>query len=318
MSRRLRNTLIGLLLFAALFFYPFHGADPIRYIDRATGTEKVEKVPGEFWLHWLYANPLGEASLEGLVKRKMVSDWYGKRMDSPESAEKIEPFVKEYGIDLSEAKKQKFESFNDFFYRELKAGARKIDSASNILISPADGKVFAYSNVSKQDFIVKGYRFNLQEYLQDSALARKFAGGALIIVRLCPTDYHRFHFPLSGNIIRETKISGDYYSVSPIALRKKIELLCMNKREYVLLRNPDFGDVLVSEIGATLVGGIVQTYKGTEARKGQEKGYFKFGGSTVLMLFEKGKIKIDADLLEHTAKGLETAVLMGERLAVIN
>ena len=318
MSKGRRNILIGLLLFAALFFYPFHGADPIHYIERESGTVKTEKVPREFWLHWLYANPLGEASLNLLVKRKLVSDWYGKRMDSPESAEKIAPFVEAYGIDLSEAKKQTFKSFNEFFYRELKPGARPVDTARNVLVSPADGKIFAYSDVDKQDFIVKGYRFNLYEYLQDSALAAKFAGGALVIVRLCPTDYHRFHFPLSGSIQRETFISGDYYSVSPIALHRKIELLCMNKREYVLLHNPDFGEVVISEIGATLVGGIVQTYKSNDVFKGQEKGYFKFGGSTVLMLFEKGKILIDRDLIENTNKGIETEVKMGEKIAKLN
>jgi phosphatidylserine decarboxylase len=318
MSKRWRNIIIGLLLFAALFFYPFQGAEPIHYIERESGAVKTEKVPGEFWLNWLYANPLGEASLNLLVKRKVVSDWYGKRMDSPESAKKIAPFVEEYGIDLSEAKKQEFSSFNDFFYRELKTGARPVDTAREVLVSPADGKIFAYENVDRQDFIVKGYRFNLYQYLQDSALAAQFAGGALIIVRLCPTDYHRFHFPISGHIKRETFISGDYYSVSPIALRRKIELLCMNKREYVVLQNPVFGDVVVSEIGATLVGGIVQTYKNTEVIKGREKGYFKFGGSTVLMLFEKGRIKIDADLIENTNKGIETEVKMGEKIAKRN
>ncbi len=311
---RRKRFFIALGLFLLLFFYPFHGADPIRYIDRSSGQQLTEKVPGEYWLFWLYNNPLGEASLDVLIKRKIVYDWYGKRMDRPKSAEKIAPFVEEYGINLDEAEKDTFTSFNDFFYRKLKAGARSVDTASNVLISPADGKVFAYENIDNQDFIVKSYRFNRQEFLQDSALAKTFAGGSLIIVRLCPTDYHRYHFPLSGKIVEAKKISGDYYSVSPIALRKKIELLCMNKREYVVLESKEFGKVLIAEIGATLVGGIVQTYKGPMVKKGSEKGYFKFGGSTVLLMFEKGRLKIDKDLLENTRKGLETAVLMGEHL----
>jgi len=315
MSRK-SKIVAGLIVLLLIFLYPFHDAQPIRYIDRADGQVKTEKVPGEFWLNWLYNNPVGELSLEAFVKRKALSEWYGNKMDSPESADKIEGFVQQYDIDLSEAQKQEFNSFNDFFYRKLKPNARKINQDSNVVISPADGKIFAYQNISDQDFIVKGYRFELGEYLQDSALTKTFEGGSLIIVRLCPTDYHRFHFPVSGRIISKHKISGDLYSVSPIALRKKVELICMNKRENTLLESEKLGNIIYSEVGATMVGSIVQTYSKDRFYKGDEKGFFKFGGSTVILIFEKGKIKIDHDLLENTKKGLETAVKMGEQIAV--
>ncbi len=313
MSRK-KKILIGLIILLGIFFYPFHGANPIRYIDRASGEERIEKVPGEYWLNWLYNNPVGELSLNAFVKRKALSEWYGNRMDLPESADKIAAFVKDYDIDLSEAQKQEFTSFNEFFFRKLKPESRPFNTDSNIVISPADGKVLAYENVDSQDFIVKGYRFNLYDYLEDSLLAKQFAGGGLIIIRLCPTDYHRFHFPLSGKIKKITKIDGDYYSVSPIAIRKKVELFCMNKREYVILENKEFGNLIISEVGATMVGSIIQTYPSDLVQKGEEKGYFKFGGSTLILIFEKGSIVIDSDLLNNTKNGIETAVKMGESL----
>ena len=308
-----------LAIVLAVFLYPYHGADQIKYIDRASGELKVEKVLGEYWLNWLYNNPIGELSLNGFVKRKALSEWYGDKMDTPESADKIAGFVKDYGINLSEAQKQEFTSFNDFFYRKLKDNARTVNRDSSVLVSPADGKVFAYSNISNQDFIVKGYKFNLKEYLQDDELAKQFEGGSLIIVRLCPTDYHRLHFPFSGTVIQKNKkIEGDLYSVSPIAIKHKVELFCMNKREYTILNNEMFGDVIYSEVGATMVGSIIQTHTGKSFNKADEKGYFKFGGSTIIMLFEKGKLQIDNDLLENSSKGLETSVLMGERVGIEN
>jgi len=309
------KVILFLAIVVGVFLYPYHGASPIKYVDRVSGDIKIEKVPGEFWLNWLYNNPIGELSLEGFVKRKALSEWYGDKMDSPESADKIHDFVETYGIDLSEAQKQNFTSFNDFFYRKLKADARKIDMDSTVLVSPADGKVFAFKDISNQDFIVKGYKFNLKEYLQDDVLAKKFEGGSLIIVRLCPTDYHRLHFPFDGIIKQENKkIEGDLYSVSPIAIKHKVELFCLNKREYTLLNSEVFGDVVYSEVGATMVGSIIQTHTGKTFKKADEKGYFKFGGSTVVLIFEKGKLNIDKDLLENTKKGMETAVLMGMRL----
>jgi len=296
-------------------FYPFHGADPIQYVNRETKEVRIEKVPGEFWLSWLYNNPLGELSLELLVKRKIVSEWYGNKMDSPESVGKIDDFVKEYNIDLSEAQKDKFSSFNDFFYRKLKTNARKIDTNYNSIVSPADGKVLVYKNIDNQDFIVKGYRFSLTKFLSNDKLANKYRGGSFLIVRLCPTDYHRYHFPLSGKIINENEIDGDYYSVSPIALKKKIEILCMNKRSYVEVHNDKIGEYLIVEVGATMVGSIIHSFSGKDIKKGEEMGYFKFGGSTIVLLFEKNKIKIDKDLINNTINGFETEIKMGENVA---
>jgi len=308
---------IVLLLLAIIFIiacYPPPHQDPIQYYERKSDQLETEKVAGEKWLLWLYYNPVGEATLWTLVKRKLVSSIYGRMMDRSSSARKIQPFIKDFYIDMSGFQEQEFKSFNDFFTRKLKDTARPIDTGFNSVVSPADGKILAYSNIGNSDFIIKGFRFNVSSFLDDKVLAQKYSDGILIIIRLAPVDYHRFHFPLSGIITSHKSVEGDYYSVNPFALHKKAEIFCLNKREYTILSSPSFGDFIMAEVGATMVGSIVQTYSGNSVRKGAEKGYFKFGGSTVVLLFEKNKINIDKDLIINTDNGYETAVKMGERI----
>lgn len=317
-TRNKRWGLVFLLLvvIAALALYPLPPQTPIRYFERQSGMLKTEKVAGEKWLVWLYNNPVGEATLWALAKRKAISAVYGDRMDQPSSVKKIEPFIEEFDIDMSVTQKQEFISFNDFFTRKLKSHARPVDTAPTAAVSPADGKILAYANVGNSDFIIKGYRFDVFSFLNHDSLAQKYRNGALVVIRLAPPDYHRFHFPVSGNVSPITRIGGDYYSVNPLALRKMAKIFCLNKREFTVISNPLFGDVAMAEVGATMVGSIVQTYKGNFVKKGEEKGYFKFGGSTVVLLFEKNKIRIDDDLLTNTLKGFETAVKEGERIGV--
>jgi len=306
--------LLLLAVFAILAIYPLPPQVPIQYYDREIGLLKTEKVAGEKWLVWLYNNPVGEATLWALAKRKVVSSVYGNRMDRPSSTKKIQPFVEEFDIDLSIAQKQEFNSFNDFFTRKLRNDARPVDTISTMAVSPADGKILAYANISNSDFIIKGYRFDIFSFLNNAALAQSFLDGTLVIIRLAPPDYHRFHFPIGGSVSPITRIDGDYYSVNPLALRNMIEIFCLNKREFTIISNPLFGDVVMAEVGATMVGSIVQSYKEKFVKKGEEKGYFKFGGSTVVLLFEKNKIRIDEDLLINTLKGYETEIKEGERI----
>jgi len=305
-----------LLIIILLAVIPFGNKEPIKYIQRESGLLKTEKIAGEMWLRWLYNNPIGEVSTTTLVKRKFLSNWYGELMDKPESKNKIAPFVQEYNIDLSIAQKQDFESFNDFFYRKIKPEFRPINQDSNVVVSPADGKILAFPNILNQDFIVKGYKFNVKEYFQNQRIANEYKDGSLMIIRLCPTDYHRYHFPVNGTILSEKMINGDYYSVSPIALKKKIELISLNKRGYCVIETQKFGKVIMSEVAATMVGSMINTYEDKEIRKGEERGYFKFGGSTVILFFKKGSIHIDADILKNTLNGLETEIKMGEHIAV--
>jgi phosphatidylserine decarboxylase len=306
--------ILVLAIIVSITFYPLPPQAPIQYFERESGQLKTEKVAGEKWLVWLYYNPIGEATLWALAKRKLVSSIYGTMMDRTSSAKKIHPFIEDFDIDMSVAQKQEFSNFNDFFTRKLKNNARPIDTSTTIVVSPADGKILAYANISNTDFFIKGYRFDVTSFLDNPELAQKYQNGALLIIRLAPMDYHRFHFPVTGNLSPNKKIDGDYYSVNPFALRKKAEIFCLNKREYTILSNPLIGDVVMAEVGATMVGSIVQTFNGSTVNKGEEKGYFKFGGSTVVLLFEKSKIHIDEDILINTAKGYETTVKMGERI----
>jgi phosphatidylserine decarboxylase len=308
--------LLLLAIIALLAFYPSPEQAPIHYYDRESGELQTEKVAAENWLVWLYNNPVGEATLWTLVKRKFVSSIYGNMMDNPSSTKKIKPFVEEFDIDMTVFQKQEYNSFNDFFTRKINTSARPIDTTTTSAVSPADGKILAYENISNSDFIVKGYRFDIASFLNNTELAKKYINGSLVIIRLAPADYHRYHFPVSGNVSANTKIDGAYYSVNPLALRKMTEIFCLNKREYAVISNPVFGDVVMAEVGATMVGSMVQTYSGDFVSKGDEKGYFKFGGSTVVLLFEKNKITIDSDLLSNTSKGFETSAIQGERIGV--
>ncbi len=301
-----------LVVIIAVFFVP-KPADII-FIDRKTGKKIKEKVPGDTLLSWLYYNPFGKIALYGVVKRKIISEYYGKMMDSPNSKKLIAEFVKEYNINMDEFEKSidEFNSFNEFFFRKLKNNIRIISEKE--VVSPADGKIVAFNSIKESDtFFIKGKKFNLKEYLGDEKLAKEFENGSMAIIRLAPADYHRFHFPVTGKVRENIKINGDYFSVSPIALKKKIDIFMANKREYCIVESEKLGKVIVSEIGATMVGSIIQTYNEEEiVAKGEEKGYFKFGGSSVMILFQKDRVKFDEDLISNTKAGYETYVRMGE------
>ncbi len=289
----------------------------ILYIDRKSGQVKQENVPSAGMLRWLYSGASGKVALNLLFKRKLVSSLGGWYMNTRLSAKRIPAFVAEHCIDLNEFQHNSpkaFSSFNDFFYRKIKTEARPL---GNHLISPADGKILVFPDIEDlSKFFVKGNEFSLRSFLRNEKLAKKYEKGAMAIVRLAPPDYHRYHFPAEGIASESVKIKGYYFSVSPLALQKSLRIFCENKREYCTLASPEYGDILILDVGATMVGSIIQTYKpGQKVKKGAEKGYFAFGGSTLVLLFEKGKISFDADLVENTRKGLETNVRLGENIA---
>ena len=293
-------------------------AEPIRYYHRAKKTVETEQVYGEDWLRWTYETSLGRLALSVLVKRAIASRYYGWRMSLRDSANRILPFIVDYNLDVDEFAKKplSFKTFNEFFSRALKPGTRPLAEGDRVAVLPADGRHLAFQNVdAAAGFYAKGQRFDLKAFLGNEALAKKFAGGALLISRLCPVDYHRFHFPVAGMPDEPRLINGWLYSVSPIALRQNLAYLWENKRMVTLVDSPQFGQVAVCEIGATMVGTIFQGFVSNRAvTKGEEKGYFRFGGSCVVTLFQPGRIKLDADLVEQSAAGLEVYARMGERL----
>lgn len=290
--------------------------DTVSYKDRATNKLVEEKIPSEGLLRWLYANPIGKLTLHSLVKRKAVSKTAGKYMDSKRSQKRIQRFIDLHALDMSiyeRANSEDYNTFNDFFYRKINPKARPMQEG---IVSPADGKALAFQNINEVDtFFVKGSEFTPLSFIQDQEQAKRFENGALFIVRLAPTDYHRYHFPASGKALASEKIKGHLYSVSPLALRKSLEIFCQNKRELCTLETKEYGNILIADVGATMVGSIYQTYESnSQVEKGQEKGYFAFGGSTLVLMFEKGKMKFSSDLVDNTKNGYETAVKMGETI----
>lgn len=290
----------------------------IFYVDRKTGERLKESVEGEAAIKFLYGQPLVGKTLLELAIKKWMSKGFGKLQDTRYSAKKIEKFVRKHDIDLSEAEETSFDSFNAFFTRRLKPASRPIDPFENHLIAPADGRLLVYQNIDIDHVIqVKGIDYALKDLLTDPDLANRYQNGICMVIRLCPTDYHRYHFPFDCEITEEKAIDGKYYSVNPIALEKIPSLYVQNKRAYQVLKSPFFGHVVMMAVGATFVGTIFEHFSvGDRGIRGEEKGYFKFGGSTLILFFESNSVCIDADLIENTHKGLETKVLMGEKIGI--
>jgi phosphatidylserine decarboxylase len=300
-------------------------AEPIRYFHRARRTIETEVVYGDGWLRWTYGNPVGRLTLELLVKRALVSRIYGWQMNRRFSAQRVLPFIAKYDVDVDEFVKSPFvfKTFNDFFYRALKPAARPVAPGGSVAVLPADGRHLAFADVDLPDgFYAKGQKFSLASLLGEAnapaaerPLTSAFAGGSILISRLCPVDYHRFHFPVTGTPGESRLINGCLYSVSPIALRRNLAYLWENKRMVTLIDSPVFGQVAMIEVGATMVGSILQTFSaGKPVGKGEEKGLFRFGGSCVITLFQKGRMRFDSDLLEQSARPIEVYARMGERL----
>ncbi len=293
--------------------------EAIRYFNRETGKTEIEQVYGEGFLRWTYGHPAGALALWGFVKRPFFSAWYGRRMSTPESAARVAPFIERYGLDAADFADgpESFASFNGFFYRKLKPEARPVDEDPASIVFPADGRHLGFQKATDVEGVfVKGQKWNLPALLGDETLAARYADGTLVLSRLCPVDYHRFHFPVAG-VPGETRlIDGPLFSVSPIALRKKLSYLWTNKRTVTLLETERFGTVLLLEIGATCVGTIHQTYKpGAPVEKGAEKGFFAFGGSSTITIFEPGKVVLDSDLAAHSSRQMELYAKVGTRMA---
>lgn len=292
---------------------------PIEFYNRTTGAVEMEDVYGEGFLRWAYGNPLGRLSVSVAVKHLWFSRWYGWRMDLGKSQAKVQPFIDKYQVDPNEFADsvESYLTFNEFFYRKLKPEARPIESDPATVVFPADGRHLVVENVDAADqFYIKGQSFDLAKFVGDATLAKDFVGGSLVISRLCPVDYHRYHFPVSGAAGAAEILDGTLRSVSPLALRRHLSILWENRRARTIVESLDFGKVLVMEVGATCVGGMHSTFAPGTVAKGADKGYFSFGGSCVTTIYQKGSIRLDADLLEQAAAGREVYAKMGERCGV--
>lgn len=296
--------------------------DPIAYINRSTKKEEIEKVYGSKALGFLYGNSFLSkffgVPLSFLLSRfSFFSAFFGYWQKQPWTKKKIKPFIKAFEVDSSEFLEgvDQFNSFNDFFIRKLKSEARPMAQGNDVAIIPADGRYLFYPNIELADgFVVKGEKFNLETLLEDKKLAEHYVHGTMVIARLCPSDYHRFHFPCDCIPGESRIINGWLYSVNPVAVKKDIHIFTQNKRSICELETKNFGKILYIEVGATSVGSIHQTYTPfLPYAKGAEKGYFSFGGSSLILLFEPGAIKLEEDLI-HFPPHVEIRCLLGQPL----
>lgn len=257
-----------------------------------------------------------------LGSRKILSQIMGLYQDCRVSRRQLVAFIDEMNINMEEAERENpemYRSFNDFFTRKLKPEARPLAADPEELISPADGRLLAYEKIKGDHLLqVKGKLFSLAELLKNSERASRFKNGSAVVVRLNPSDYHRFHFPADGIPEEPMAVKGRYYSVNPLSLHMTERVYNRNRREVTYIHSLEYGMIAMVEVGAALVGTIVQTYTpGMPMARGAEKGYFQFGGSTVIILVEPDKITLDRELLDNTKDGYETLVKMGETVGSI-
>ena len=288
----------------------------ILYVERHSGRRLKETVFADRFLYWAYNTRPGWLITRLIISRRAISRIYGWFNRLGWSRRRIKAFAQNVKINLDELTRSvdDYSSFNDFFTREIDLSLRPIVPDPNVCIAPVDGRVLAYPHVEPdQTFSIKRSSFNLRSFLKNDKLSDYFSGGAMVICRLSMADYHHFHFPDSGTPGSAIAIPGLYHAGGPYSQRRLLPFYRENYRMITLFDSDNFGRMALVEIGALTVGSIRQQYlPGTAVTKGAHKGFFELGGSTVVMLFKKGTIELDQDLIEHTRQGLETYVKLGD------
>lgn len=297
----------------------------ILVLDRATGQLIDEKMPVyiRMGIRLMYQSAAASNAVQSKMSRRLLykmSVKQGRKFDDPKSVKAIKRFIKFHQLDTDEVLEplSSFKSFNEFFYRKLKPGARVLSSPNDptVLVSPADCRMNCFRSVtSATNLWIKGRDFSVENLLNNESLSKFFDGGALAVSRLAPQDYHRFHCPVDGVLVSINIVGGTYYTVNPMAIRTSIDVFSENRRSIALIDSPDFGKVAYVCVGAMMVGSIVFTAKvGDKLSRMDEIGYFAFGGSSILMLFEPGKVQFDKDLIKNSEQSLETLVKVGNSI----
>ncbi|MEG0366906.1 MAG: phosphatidylserine decarboxylase [Coprobacillus sp.] len=259
----------------------------------------------------LYSHLLGRCILKVLTLPFIthLGGWY---MNHSLSKRKIQPFIDNNHIDMTQYVDQTYTSYNDFFTRKIKDGKRPIHTDNNELIAPADSKLTYYPIHEDTHLKIKDSLYSLEDLLQNLSLAKQYDGGICLIFRLTVDDYHRYCFIDNGTKEKDCYIKGKFHTVNPIA-NDYYPIYKQNSRSYSLLHTENFGDVVYMEVGAMMVGRIVNHTK-DQFLKGEEKGYFEFGGSTIVMFIKKDVVNIDEDIIKNSLTHDETRVLMGEKI----
>ncbi|MCJ1373572.1 hypothetical protein MMC20_004800 [Loxospora ochrophaea] len=302
-------------------------------IDRQTGEKNFEamSIYVRIGMHLLYYGSNEAKALHWKKTLALLEDQsikMGKEYDSPQSKAHIQPFIQSFNLEdtlgeMKEPDPNQYATFNDFFAREIKEEARPIDEPTNDLVtsSPADCRLTAFPTVGlATKYWIKGFGFTLARLLNDENQAREFDGGSIVIARLAPQDYHRWHSPVSGTVEKVEEIPGAYYTVNPQAINEPttLDVFCENRRSVMTLRRTSTGSpVVVVAVGAMLVGSIKYNAGveiGATVRRGQCLGAFYYGGSTVIVLYPRGEVAIDEDLVKNsTEEGCETLMKVGWR-----
>lgn len=278
-----------------------------KVIKNKTGQDKL--------LEFLYTNIFGRILLKPLVRQE-VSELAGKLLSTNLSTVLIPPFIKKHDIRMEEYDTCHYRSFNDFFTRKIKSQARPIESNSNTLISPCDCRAAVYSIRPDTTFFIKHTEYTLRSLLRSRKLAERFEGGYLYLLRLTVDDYHRYVYAASGKQSKNYFIPGSFHTVNPIA-NDHLPIYKENTREYTLIKSPSLGEIIQMEVGALMVGRIVNHKQSTEVQQGEEKGYFEYGGSTIIVMTKKDTVIPRQDLLKNSADGYETKILQGHMLGTL-
>ena len=259
----------------------------------------------------LYSTSAGRCALKILVS-PFVTHLGGLYMSSPFSKTSISSFIKNNDIDMSQYEEKKYKSYNDFFTRRIKDGQRLFDDSKDVLMAPADSKLTYYPINDDTILEIKDTKYQLKDLLQDETLAKEYDGGICLVFRLAVDDYHRYSYVDDGQIVSHKKIKGIFHTVNPIANDYYL-IYKMNSREYTVIDSNNFGRMIQMEVGAMMVGKIVN-YKHSIATKGEEKGYFEFGGSTVVLILKKDTVKIDDDIINNSSENIKARVLLGQTI----
>ena len=294
---------------------PDRGSDAIRYWDRRNQREQTEQVYGDAAVRFFYGTRIGQKLADSVFSRDIPSRLYGLYQSSPLSRREIGRFIREFKIGMDEFEQEDFRSFNEFFIRKFKPGLRPFVSEVGRMAAFSEARYLAYEAVPRERSVsVKGSELAPEFLLGREDIAREFDGGPALVARLCPVDYHRFHYPDDGRTWDSYRIHGRLHSVNPLALKYRNEIFFTNERQVSLLDTRHFGRLAYVEVGAMGVGRIVQTHLQPVFERGQEKGYFLFGASTVIVLGKPGAWTPARDLLEQTRQGRETLVRLGDAL----
>ncbi|MCX7922062.1 MAG: phosphatidylserine decarboxylase [Clostridia bacterium] len=287
----------------------------IKVYDRSRKKTFIQKQFKEGYLKFFYRTIVGRILLKLFFTTKFFSNLYTAYMDSRWSVKKIKPFIEKYDIDMNDFESVNYSSFNDFFVRKVIPSKRPYPLGENELISTADSKLTAYRISNDLKINIKNSTYTVGELIRDEKLAEGYQNGTCLVFRLTVDDYHRYHYIDDGRVKHRNVINGILHTVGPISA-ERYKVYTENHREVSVLETVNIGEFLQVEIGAILVGKIIN-HNVTSFKRGDEKGYFSFGGSTIVQMFKEGAIKVDADILEASKNGFETQVRMGEKIGDI-